>query len=45
MTLAGLTAGGGQVVFTLHSAPGVQFEFKIVAAELSWKQVHTMDDV
>ncbi len=37
--MAGLSAGGGQVLFTLHSAPGVEFEFKIVAAELRWKQV------
>ena len=33
------TAGGGQVVFSLRSSLGVDFEFKIVYAELRWKQV------
>jgi hypothetical protein len=37
--MAGMTAGGGQVVFSMHSSPGVEFEFKIVAAELRWRQV------
>ena len=28
-----------QVEFALESSPGVDFEFKIVSAELKWKQV------
>jgi hypothetical protein len=31
-------SGGGQVVFTIVSSPGVSFEFRIVSAELRWKQ-------
>jgi hypothetical protein len=27
------------VVFTMHTPPGIDFEFKIVSAELAWKQV------